>query len=156
MRRELSGSMVFDTGVLLELLLSTPGGLLVREKLLRGELFGYVTELALVEARYVLCRRVGWEEASKRVDWLVLSGFIEVEDVSSLCERAAKFKCEVGISLPDCFTLSLADLLSMPALFARRERELVGGLSKLPPSINVLFLEDFIENVSGLAPDRRK
>jgi len=45
-RRELRGSMAFDADVLIELLLSTPGGVLVREALLRGDLFGYATELA--------------------------------------------------------------------------------------------------------------
>ena len=57
MRRELRGSMVFDAGVLIELLLLTPGGVLVREALLRNDVFGYATELALVEAKYVLCRK---------------------------------------------------------------------------------------------------
>ena len=46
MRRELRGSMAFDASVLIELLLSTPGGVLVREALLRGDVFGYATELA--------------------------------------------------------------------------------------------------------------
>ena len=145
MRRELRGSMAFDAGVLIELLLSTPGGRLLRERLLDGGLLGYATELALTEARYILCRRIGWEEAASRVEKLSLSGFIEVEDITPLCERASKLKCEAAISLPDCFTISLAEMLSIPALFARRERELLRELRRIKTEAEILFLEDFIE-----------
>ena len=150
MRRELRGSMVFDAGVLIELLLLTPGGVLVREALLRNDVFGYATELALVEAKYVLCRKFGWEEAARRVNHLALSGFIQVEGISPLCERAAELKCKMAIALPDCFTLSLAEMLCVPALFARRERELVKALSRASLDIEVLFLEDY---VLGRRPD---
>ena len=136
--------MAFDAGVLIELLLSTPGGILIREALLKGDAFGYATELAIVEAKYILCRKLGWEEAAKRIDRLVLSGFIQVEDIGPLCERAAELKCKMAVSLPDCFTLSLAGMLSIPALFARRERELVRELNRTPLDIEVLFLEDFV------------
>ncbi|RLE96305.1 MAG: hypothetical protein DRJ57_05695 [Thermoprotei archaeon] len=146
MRRELKGSMAFDASVLLELLLSTPGGALVRDKLLSGELFGYATELAVVEARYVLCRKMGWEEAVRRVNQLVASGYVAVVDISPLCEEAAKYKCGMAIALPDCFTLSLAKSLHVPALFARRERELVRELSRKRLSVEVLFLEDYVRN----------
>jgi len=142
--------MAFDASVLIELLLSTPGGTFVREALLRGDLFGYATELALVEARYVLCRRLGWEEAARRVNHLALSGFIQVEDISPLCERAAELKCRMAIALPDCFTLSLAEMLYVPAFFARRERELLKALSRASLGVEVLFLEDF---VLGRQPD---
>ena len=138
------GSMAFDAGALVELLFSTPGGVLLREALLSGDVFGYATELAIVEAKYVLCRRLGWEEAARRLDWLILSGFIQVEDISPLCQRAAELKCKMAIALPDCFTLSLAGVLSIPALFARRERELIEELNKVSLDIEVLFLEDFV------------
>ena len=57
--------MAFDAGVLIELLFSTLGGALLKEALLREDVLGYATELAIVEAKYVLCRRLGWEEAAK-------------------------------------------------------------------------------------------
>ncbi len=148
MKKELKGSMAFDASILLELLLSTEGGRIVRDALLKGELFGYATELAIVEAKYVLCRRLGWEEAAKRINWLILSGFVEVEDVSYLCDLAAKYKCEMAIALSDCFTLSLAKTFSIPALFARRERELVEELKKARLDVEVLFLEDFVSGSS--------
>jgi len=137
---------VFDASVLLELLLSTPGGALIRDKLLSGELFGYATELAVVEAEYVLCRKLGWEEAARRVSQLVASGYVAVVDLSPLCEEAAKYKCEMAIALPDCFTLSLAESLHIPALFARRESELVRELDRRRLSVKVLFLEDYVRN----------
>ena len=83
MRRELRGSIAFDASVLLELLLSTPGGALVRDKLLSGELFGYATELAVVEAKYVLCRKLGWEEVARRVSQLIASGYVAVVDITA-------------------------------------------------------------------------
>jgi len=138
--------MVFDAGVLIELLFSTPGGVLIREALLKGDVFGYATELAIVEAKYILCRKLGWKEAAERIDRLILSGFIQVEDIGPLCERAAELKCKMAIALPDCFTLSLAGMLSIPALFARREHELVRELDRASLDIEVLFLEDFIKD----------
>ena len=146
MRRELRGSIAFDASVLLELLLSTPGGALVRDKLLSGELFGYATELAIVEAKYVLCRKLGWEEAARRVSQLIASGYVAVVDITPLCEEAAKYKYEMAIALPDCFTLSLAENLHVPALFAKRERELVRELSRRRLSVEVLFLEDYVKD----------
>ena len=152
MRRELRGSMAFDASVLVELLLSTPAGRLVRDRLLEGELFGYATELAVVEAEYVLCGQLGWEEAEAKVEALVRSGFIQVEDITPLCERAAKYKCERALALPDCFTIALAEMLFIPALFARREHELVKELGRAPPGVEVLFLEDFL---AGAGPSNR-
>ena len=144
MRKELRGSMVFDASVLIELLLSTKGGVLVREMLLSGDLFGYTTEIAVVEAEYVLCRKLGWSEGTRKIKELMLSGFIQTEDISPLCEQAAKYKCERTIALPDCFTLALAKTMAIPALFARRKLELAKEIEESPFDVEVFFLEDFI------------
>ena len=144
MKRELEGDMVFDAGVLIDLMTSTPGGIKVKNKLLEGLLTGFSTELAITELRYVLCRKLGFKKAKKLVDMLISSGYIVVEDISPLIDLAAVYKCERAISLPDCFSIALGEYLSLPVLFARREAELQTEIKKKPFNIEIHFLEDFI------------
>ena len=80
----------------------------------------WTTELALTELRYILCRRIGWAESSKRVNKLLESGYLTVEDTQKLVNEAAKIKCCRAISLPDCFTIALAKKIGGNALFARK------------------------------------
>ena len=68
----------------------------------------YTTELAITELRYVLCRKLGWQQSKERVNNLLASGYFKVEDTSQLINEAAKIKCQRAISLPDCFILALA------------------------------------------------
>jgi len=65
MRRELAGSMAFDTSTLLELVFSTPLGLKLKEALLAEKIIGHTSEYNVFELEYVLCRRLGWARAKK-------------------------------------------------------------------------------------------
>lgn len=144
MRRELEGDMVFDASVLVEVIFSTVGGRLVRRMLVDEVLFGYVTELAVSELRYVVCRMLGRDEAWRRVDKLLASGYFRVEEISPIVTLASEYKCERAISLPDCFSIALGEYLSMPVLFARREKELVREIERKPFDVDILFLEDYV------------
>lgn len=143
MRRKLAGSMAFDTSALLELVYSTPPGLKLKEALLAEEVLGHASEFNLFELEYVLCRRLGWSEASKRVRALAESGYVVVHSTSKLADTAALLKCKHGIAAGDCFTLAVAERIEGPALFAKRERELLAELEKGGFGVEVLFLEDF-------------
>jgi len=134
--------LVFDAGVLLELLYSTPHGSKIKEGLESETFHGNVSEVSVAELRYVLCRRLGSEEAHIRVKSLLESGYIFVHEDSKLVEYAAEYKCKRRLSLADCFTLALAKKIDAPALFAKREDELVEEMSSEPFDVEVFFLED--------------
>jgi predicted nucleic acid-binding protein len=141
----LAGSLVFDAGALIELVFSTPAGSRLMELMIDGKIEVHATEVAMVELGYILCRRVGKEEAKKRIDKLLASGYITVESTSPLMDAASEYKCERAISLPDCFSLALARRLSIPVLFATREKELVKEMEKRPFDVEIIFLEDTIQ-----------
>ena len=143
MRRELRGAYAADTGTLLELVYGTPSGERLREAMLDESIEVVTHELAIAELRYVLCRNMGKEKAKARVEKLLSSGYLLVEDISELIETAADYKCERAISLPDCFTLSLGKERSLKVLFAGRERELADEMERTPFDIEIQFLEDY-------------
>ena len=144
MRRELAGSMAFDTSALLELIFSTPNGLKLKEALLTEKVLGHASEYNIFELKYILCRRLGWNEAERRVKALIASGYVTLHETSRLMNAAALFKCKHSIAAGDCFTLAVAKRIEGPALFAKREEELVGAIERNGIEIEVLFLEDCV------------
>jgi len=145
------GKLVLDTSVIVELLLSTIRGNVIKRMIQDGEIIPYVTHITLAEALYVLCRHIGWRTASEKVTSLVRSGYFIVEDVGRIFELSAKYKCERKVSLADCFTLGLAKYVSAPALFAVREKELADENEKRPFDVQILFLEDLLNSVQRTA-----
>ena len=149
MRKDLSGKLVLDAGALVELTLSTASGLRLKNTLREGTVEAHTTELAILELRYVLCRRLSQVESDERVDKLLASGYIDVEDLSPLIVDTARDKCERAISLPDCCSLALARRLQCSVLFARRERELVAEMNLKAFDVPILFLEDHKSTTSS-------
>ena len=146
-RKEIRGKIAFDTSILLEQLLSTKRGIIIKDYVVRGEIIPYITEITLTETLYVLCRHIGWNRAKEKVKLLVDSGFFIVEDLEHIREHAAQYKCKRRISLADCFTLGLAKYISAPALFAFKEKELIEENNKEPFDIEIIFLEDIYKNL---------
>jgi len=143
MKRGLSGRLALDTSTLIELMFSTPSGIVLKEALKEGLVEACTTELSIAELRYVLCRRLGLAESNERIEKLLVSGYITVEDISTLIIDASRYKCERTISLADCFCLVLAHKSFCSCLFARKEKELAKEMQKKPFDIEVLFLEDY-------------
>lgn len=143
-RQDLKGKLAIDASVLIELIYSDALGRKMKQALEDDSVQAWTTELALTELRYILCRRIGWAESSKRVNKLLESGYLTVEDTQKLVNEAAKIKCCRAISLPDCFTIALAKKIGGNALFARKEQELTKEIQKERFNINVLFLDDQI------------
>jgi len=142
MKEDLNGKLALDTSVLIELVYSTSGGSKLRENLKQGLAEAFTTELNIAELRYVLCRNLGLKESNARVEKLLASGYIIVEDLSALIIEASELKCQRAISLADCFCLALAQKISSKALFARREKDLVNEMKKQPFEAEIMFLED--------------
>lgn len=145
MKRGLSGRLVLDGSALVDAVFSSPSGVRLVEVLEKELVIAYTTELGIAELRYVVCRKLGLKESKERVDKLLASGYVQVEDVSGLIEDTARLKCERAISLADCFCLALARKNGCGALFARRESDLIKEMRKKPFDVEVLFLEDYFK-----------
>jgi predicted nucleic acid-binding protein len=119
MKQDLKGKLAVDASALIELIYCDKPGQRLKEALESDLVEAWTTELAVAELKYVLCRKLGWKKSSERVRNLLSSGYIKIADTSPLINEASKTKCKRAISLPDCFTLSLAQKISGSALFAR-------------------------------------
>ena len=139
--KDLKGKLAIDTSALIELIYCDSLGQKLKKALEADMIEAYTTELAITELQYILCRKLGWQQSSEKVNKLLASGYFTVEDTSRLINEAAKMKCKRAISLPDCFILALADKIGGGALFARQEQELADEMHKKPFGINILFLE---------------
>lgn len=80
MRKKLSGVLALDASTIIDLLTLTVRGQLLKDALLEGLVTAYTTELAIIETKYILCRRLGWNEANSRVNKLLNSGYLTVEE----------------------------------------------------------------------------
>jgi predicted nucleic acid-binding protein len=142
MKPDLKGKLAVDTSALIELIYCDEPGQKLKKALESDLVEAWTTELAVAELRYVLCRKLGWHESTERVNKLLASGYIKVEDTLKLINQASKTKCRRAISLPDCFTIALAHQIAGNALFARKEQDLTAEMQKEPFEVNILFLED--------------
>ena len=140
--KDLKGKLAIDTSALIELIYCDSLGQKLKKALETDMVEAYTTELAITELRYVLCRKLGWQQSEERVDKLLASGYFKVEDTLQLINEAAKIKCKRAISLPDCFILALAHKIAGNALFARQEQEFADEMEKTSFGITLLFLEE--------------
>jgi predicted nucleic acid-binding protein len=142
MSKDLQGDMVLDTSALIELLFLSPSGTELRKAILEEKIRAFVTDIALTEVKYILCRKLGKAESVSRMGNLMNSNFLEIEHASSLSDLAAEYKCERSLSLSDCFTLALGKYRNIPVLFARIESELAKEIRKKSFDVEVKFLKE--------------
>lgn len=143
MKRSLKGYYALDASALIELCLDSNVGEVLRDALISENIIAYTHELAIIEVFYVLCRKAGLENAKTSVDSLLISGYLNVENISEISEAASKIKCVRSIAISDCLTLALAKEKSSNALFAKREVELIRELEKEPFDVNIEFISDW-------------
>jgi len=116
----------------------------LRKLLLDEEIYGNMTEANIAEAKYVLFRKLGIQQSNTRVNSLLKSGYIPLHGIHELIHRVAEYKCRRALSIMYCFTLALANYMNAPALFARREKEIVEEMRKRSLDVDVIFLEDYV------------
>lgn len=124
---------MLDTSILVEIALATEHGKELVELVIDRVLTPYTTSLNITEALYVICRLLGMNEAEKRVDLIVDSGYFNVVSSDRVSRSAVQCKCLFPVSIVDCHTLALAKEYNLPVLFYRMEREfepIVGDLKK--------------------------
>ncbi len=142
MRRDSSESMVLDTGVLVEYLRGAKSAIALKRRVESGAIVPYIGEVNVAELGYLICRKEGWDAASKAISMLRGSGYFSILSDSTYLDRAARLKCDRAISFVDCITISMGEVLSMPVLFARHEREIDAELKKRLFKTKLEFLED--------------
>jgi len=143
MNGSLEGSFAADAGILIELVFGSQRGKWLKEQVISQTIQLVTHEIAITELGYILCRILGLEQAQSRVSYLLSSGYLDVQEISSLLKETSTIKCKRKISLPDCFTLALAEHMKIPALFSSREAEVMKEVEKDPFNIEIKYLEDF-------------
>lgn len=144
MMKDIKGLVVLDASVLIDLLMLTSRGLFIRQLLLDNKIDARATELAIIETEFILGRKIGWENAIKKVQKLLDSNFVVIERNHQLAKFAALYKCNRSISLPDCMTLALAKSLATIALFSTKENEIKEEMVKEPFDVPMIFIEEYI------------
>jgi predicted nucleic acid-binding protein len=142
MNKDLKGKLAVDTSALIELIYCEALGQKLKTTLESDVVEAWTTEIAIAELKYVLCRKIGWTESNGRVNKLLASGYIKIEGTLTLINEASKMKCSRTISLPDCFTLALAQKIGGNALFARREQDLTNEMQRKPFEVGIIFLDE--------------
>lgn len=141
----LSGDLALDTGIIVEMLLSSDIGGMVTRALIAESAEAHSSEVNLAEAEYVLCRKLGWETSESKIDKLRRSNYMLIADTEQVSRIAAQIKCERALALGDCYTLATAKATSSKALFAFREKELQREMKKQPYDVQLIFLEDLMK-----------
>ena len=139
--------VVFDGGTIIELLLSGDESDLYKN-IVNNDITPMATSLAIIETEYILCRKIGRQQAFDKVDNLIDSSFISIYSLKKFLRDVSILKCNNPIALPDCATIALATKNRIPALFAKKEGELKNPLVIKAFKIDLFFLEDLINNKS--------
>lgn len=137
--------VVLDGGVIIELLLLGED-LPLYEQILDEKVMPFCTIFAIMEAGYILCRRIGAEKSFSKVDALVSSNYIEIISLDNLIRDISTLKCNNAIAIPDCATIALATKNGIPALFANKEQELHKPLANKAFGIEIYFLEEILKD----------
>ena len=122
-KRCLEGDIVLDTSILVEIIFATEKGKELAKLIIDEVITPYTTTLNVTEAIYVMCRLLGMEEAERRVNLMLNTGYFNVVSSDRVGRSAAWCKCLFPISIVDCHTLALAREYNMPVLFYRMEKE---------------------------------
>jgi len=137
--------VVFDGGAVIELLLSGDESELYKN-IVAEKIIPSTTTLAIIETEYILCRKLGKDKAFEKTDNLLSSNYFKVISLDSLLRDISVLKCFNPIALPDCATIALAIKNNIPALFAKKESELIAQLDKKKFETEIYFLEDLIDH----------
>ncbi|PSO06310.1 hypothetical protein B9Q04_16715 [Candidatus Marsarchaeota G2 archaeon BE_D] len=134
-----SEDLVFDTGVVFEILIGSAEGEETLQLIEKNRISVYISELNLTELKYIICRKYGEELTEEIIGRLLGSGYFEVSPFPSIADEVWKTKCKYSISLADSATITLGEVLGIKSVF-RREKEL---LAKRLPS-HVKFLDEIM------------
>lgn len=92
----------------------------------------------------MLCRLKSPEYALEKINLILRSGVMEVNNTLEMALGAGRLKCERAISIGDCSSIATAMVSGSQVVFAQREKEIVDEMNKKPFNINILFLVDLL------------
>ncbi len=133
----ISGDMVLDTSVLIEMIIPSDIGREILNEILSNRLKPHISEINLIELLYVGCRIFGKRGAIERINKLLRSGYFTIHYTSEIREYLADCKCIFPISLGDCSAISLGKIYEYPVLFLKLEKEFVKIINKLKDWANI-------------------
>ena len=142
--RGLRGNIALDSSVLIEYLMGTRTGEILKEyfETLKPEEKVSCSLLTISEVFYVLCRLRGEKFAEEKVNDILASRVLDICDSAEAAVKTGKIKCERGISLADCSCIAVAEMTNAKAVFAKREKELAKEMEKKPFNVEIIFLQD--------------
>lgn len=122
---------MLDASVLIEILAGSKLVEKLVDSIVAGDVEACAARLSLTESLYVTCRLWGWEKALQRMRILMESEAIIIIEDEKVWDYAARCKCEIPISLGDCYTLAAAKKYGLKPLFLKPEKELQENLEKI-------------------------
>lgn len=140
----LRGNATLDTGVIVEYMMGTEIGGVIKEyfETLRPEEKVYCSLYAVSEIFYVLCRLKGLAYALEKVNAMLSSQVIEVDNSEGMALETGRLRCERAISIGDCSCIATAKVTASRAVFVQRERELVNEMARKPFDTEILFIAE--------------
>lgn len=89
MKNKLNGVLVFDASVIIDFLIDEKIGEYLRERIIDEVIIPYTTETAILEAKYILCRLFGYNQAMAAVNNFLSSGYLIVAPINDLIDIAS-------------------------------------------------------------------
>ena len=134
-------SITVDTGILIELLEDSDLGKVFYQKVLEKPQVQniYISPLTDTELKYIFCRRNGYEEAKELVSEF-LKDFIICSE-SKLRDEAFRLKCNLPISVADCYSLAVGRVFNIP-VYMIKEKEIEKVIDKLLSMVKVIFINE--------------
>ncbi|MHA1147564.1 MAG: PIN domain-containing protein [Promethearchaeota archaeon] len=142
-QNSLSDAIAVDTSVLVEFIENTSLGKKFFEEILSNPKYQkfYIAPIVDTELKYILCRRIGYDEAIKTVSEL-LNDFTYYSE-EDLRNEAAFLKCNYAVSLADCYGLAVSKILDIP-ICMKKEAEIEKVYHELSSLVKIEFVDDLI------------
>lgn len=133
--------IVLDGGAIIEVLLLGNNSKLYIE-IEQDNIIPTITTLGILEAEYILCRQLGKHVSIQKVDDLLASDYFEIIYFDTIRRKVSSLKCNNAIAIPDCATICAALEKNIPALFAKREKELDKVLENKSFEIPIYYINE--------------
>lgn len=136
--------MTLDTSAIIEYLTGTKLGTIVKDyfETLKPDEKVYCSLYSISEIFYVLCRLKGLEYTVDRINTMLNSRVIEINNTEEMALKAGRLKCERAISIGDCSCIATAKITRSRAIFAQKEKEIVNTIKRKPFNVEILFLAE--------------
>lgn len=136
--------MTLDTSAIIEYLMGTELGSIIKEyfETLKAEEKVHCSLYSISEIFYVLCRLKGLKYAVEKINAMLSSQVIEINNTEEMALEAGKLKCERAISIGDCSCIATAQITKSRSVFSQGEKELVNEMKRKTFAVEILFLAE--------------